>query len=801
MDPTGEYVDSQESTQEEDVDLRSMAEDISAAFQLLRNGKLSDRILRATSSAAAPVSTTSPNHHRTSFAQQTPTSGSWRRDDEYLPAPCDDDNYAPRRRDMRDEIGQHNFHVTHRFHSSPQNAPSSSAYMPSPQPMASFGMLGSVVTASMKPPRPGHQHSSPPYYAANAGYVPPYYPQPTQSTHAMMQDGASYYGREYAPYHHAVPQWQQAAPQQQPAPQPYYYPNQQHVMAAPTVPLPRAPVVPPVGAEYVTASGHRYGSRGNPAAAATQASDNEFVSQRRQATTQRRLVVEEHVDWNCDAIAKTDFQSYQAAQAANRLAPSKHIMTSADYLSCHEPKSKTRWSFSPKLASGPQYLSSPTEKRPKTATMVDEFRHGYAWGSSTHLSTQQAVTRLCVASWPLEKVFKSSSVKIDMETATIELLNSRQLMDSDADGESGRSKHKLRRQFSFSEVLAGADADIRLRTLCSQRMKRCLFTPASTDKKTKSLVFLVSGCGVGSSVTDELPVNALLGDVGRFGLVAELLEDLFRLLYPTSYEYETHEYEVNKELDGVRRRSHQPAGMHDEYALQAKLMKEKTNARVVMSACVLKNDEIMDLLNPQSHQLLGLGRHSKVSRNDRPEGEDRCYVDVKSDGSATIRRCVRVQIASAPDFQCIAGMLLGRRAALRDVINAALKPNSGKDKLFPQQVLARAEGSWLSPAIQQCINTQTKVSDDDNESKRKDSGQETSDSDADKDISAQNVSKTAKEHTSGTLLLQFAVDYAANAGLSTTKQKMRLSFVCPCGPNWIRPGNPCAAKMCLAYSN
>jgi hypothetical protein len=404
---------------------------------------------------------------------------------------------------------------------------------------------------------------------------------------------------------------------------------------------------------------------------------------------------------------------------------------------------------------------------------------------------------LKVTSPALSQAFSSCPLKIDIPTSTVELVTNRR-RDGRTSDSTGSSARKIRQRniFIFDELLAGVGASGRARELCSQRLRRCLLTG-------RNFTCLATGCGLGVAQEEEIPVKLLLGGLisdgsSDSGIIPTLLDDLFKVLHPAKYDCERQKCEGADPV-GYRHNSSSASAKEHHSALKAKLQREKANASVIVSAFILKNNEILDLLNGQSQGIIdcitrcGSTSGETLGKDTAAEWKNpqQCYMEIKSTGSASIRKGIRVRIDCVADFQRIAGVILGRRAGVRDFIvptRGSIRDQVHANILMRcsvrtrQALMATAEGAWLSPDI--TIDTSRQ------HTSRRCKGVHNTEAVHDSSAvgTSSNDNNVVAGCGSGVMLFQFNISYTANAGLSTKRQEIRVSFLCPCGPNWSRPG-------------
>jgi hypothetical protein len=157
----------------------------------------------------------------------------------------------------------------------------------------------------------------------------------------------------------------------------------------------------------------------------------------------------------------------------------------------------------------------------------------------------------------------------------------------------------------------------------------------------------------------EPPRSIILGDSGGQGLMSTVIDEIFKNKKSPSYP-------VKKTLHS------QYTGPHSYPVVAAE---PSSGDYIIFSAVVICDGVVIDLLGSPFQQ----SATSKLNPSSRGQKAKPCKVGRNSDGSYHLANVTRLQLRSVADFERIAGVLLGRRAALREI--APLLRELGADSL------------------------------------------------------------------------------------------------------------------------
>lgn len=201
-------------------------------------------------------------------------------------------------------------------------------------------------------------------------------------------------------------------------------------------------------------------------------------------------------------------------------------------------------------------------------------------------------------------------------------------------------------------MYTGPDAGPRLSSYTKRRIKTSLLN-------TRGIVFLcLAGGDFGTNSTAYLepPISVILGDSGGQGLISSTLDEIFKHKSkyggsnpnppPPHRFYSGSTTPIKRSLD----RSNSPA------------CHPLSNDYVLFSAVIICDRQVYDLLGSSSSHQKSSSKVIKISQ--------------KSDGTSTINNVTKLQLRSVADFERIAGVLLGRRAALKELTSVICKMNS-----------------------------------------------------------------------------------------------------------------------------
>lgn len=158
--------------------------------------------------------------------------------------------------------------------------------------------------------------------------------------------------------------------------------------------------------------------------------------------------------------------------------------------------------------------------------------------------------------------------------------------------------------------------------------------------------------GAGGQV--EPPVSVVLGDCGGQGLISSVVEALFRYISPRGYPCKQADQTMHRKYGG----KNAPPLLASTAALT-----ETTSEPVLFSAVVISEGSIVDLLGPSGSLVYRRGSNTPGQHQHK-----KCKVHRRANGSSYIAHMTRLQLHSVADFERVAGVLLGRRSALREMV-------------------------------------------------------------------------------------------------------------------------------------
>lgn len=183
-------------------------------------------------------------------------------------------------------------------------------------------------------------------------------------------------------------------------------------------------------------------------------------------------------------------------------------------------------------------------------------------------------------------------------------------------------------------------------------------------------------------------MSVILGDSGGQGLISSTLDEIFK--YKSKYGgsnpnpppphrfYSGSTTPLKRSVD----RSSSPAKL------------PLSNDYVLFSAVIICERQVIDLLGSSSHQK----SPSKVTK-----------ISQKSDGSYVINNATKLQLRSVADFERIAGVLLGRRAALKELTSVICKMNSSSSSSFSAAEMVMSNHEVSVPDIPWLLATENEA--------------------------------------------------------------------------------------------
>ena len=257
----------------------------------------------------------------------------------------------------------------------------------------------------------------------------------------------------------------------------------------------------------------------------------------------------------------------------------------------------------------------------------------------------------------LSKAFEENPIRFDVENSTVDVVwrDSRTLMNSSGNGDYSYSNSKtstLRRErFHFNESYAGPGGLGKLCAYARGRVKKSI-------QSGRGIAFVCVAGGEGNAIHRnsqvEPPVSVVLGECGGQGLISAVTETVFRHAPAVSYPCKQSEKTMHRKYGG----KNAPPVLASSVNLT-----EAANEPVFFSAVVVSDGSIVDLLGPSGSLI-----YQKGSNNPGRHEKRKCKVSKKSNGRYYISHMTRLRLLSVADFERVAGVLLGRRSALREMV-------------------------------------------------------------------------------------------------------------------------------------
>ena len=239
-----------------------------------------------------------------------------------------------------------------------------------------------------------------------------------------------------------------------------------------------------------------------------------------------------------------------------------------------------------------------------------------------------------------EQGYDESPLRVDVENCTLDVVWRENHVGGETfrlsrghPGVGTRSSTLRRERYTFDDAFIGPSA---VESMCSYAKKRV----KSSLLNGRGVAYLcVAGGEYGGRGASYLepPMAMLLGDCGGQGIMSAVAEEIFNTKRVNSYP------SVQKT---PRRRNHSSPTHPVELA----------NV-VLFTAVIVCGGVVVDLL--------GIPRQS--SQSGGRSTQRRCHISRRSNGSYYIANVTRLQLKSAADYERVAGVLLGRRAALREM--------------------------------------------------------------------------------------------------------------------------------------
>jgi hypothetical protein len=225
-------------------------------------------------------------------------------------------------------------------------------------------------------------------------------------------------------------------------------------------------------------------------------------------------------------------------------------------------------------------------------------------------------------------------------------------MNSNTKGEysyNAKASTLRRERFHFNESYAGPGGLGKLCAYARQRVKISLLTG-------RGLAFVCVAAGDNESLSSaqvEPPVSVVLGDCGGQGLISAVMDSLFRHVAPKGYPCKQTDQTLHRKYGG----KNAPPVLASSAAIT-----ETPSEPILFSAVVISEGSIIDLLGPSGSLM-----YSSVGNRPGQYQRRKCKVHRRGNGSSYIAHMTRLQLHSVADFERVAGVLLGRRSALREM--------------------------------------------------------------------------------------------------------------------------------------
>jgi hypothetical protein len=237
-----------------------------------------------------------------------------------------------------------------------------------------------------------------------------------------------------------------------------------------------------------------------------------------------------------------------------------------------------------------------------------------------------------------------------------------------------------RERYNFDDIYTGPDAPTRLSSYIKRRVKTSLLN-------SRGIVYLcLAGGDFGTHSTAYLepPMSLILGDSGGQGLISSTLDEIFKHKSkyfgsnpnpPPPHRFYTGGMTPTRTRGGGRGNheiTHSPSSLANEY--------------VLFSAVIICEQQVIDLLassSSSSHRPSSSSHHHSTKST---------KITQQSNGTYHISHVTKLQLRSVADFERIAGVLLGRRAALRELTSLLFQMNPHTSSS------SAASSSTLSPA-------------------------------------------------------------------------------------------------------
>lgn len=249
------------------------------------------------------------------------------------------------------------------------------------------------------------------------------------------------------------------------------------------------------------------------------------------------------------------------------------------------------------------------------------------------------IDRWCLTIGSHLKAFDDYPIRVDTQVATVDVVWREKRYEMGGmwkcSDPLNRGASVLRRErFQFDDIFWGPQGAIKLGGTSRQRAVDAI--TRNTDLCFICLAAGERGDKKNSRGLMDPPMALLLGDQGGQGLVSAVVDEMFRYLGQTAQPP-----------------SHLMPSMETSYGRSAQTMQTSgVTASVILSAVIIRDGFISDLLTSPSD-----GGSGSVKR--------------LPDGRNILNNVGRLRLHSTADFERVAGVLCGRRSALRQIAHSA----------------------------------------------------------------------------------------------------------------------------------
>eukprot|EP01038_Epipyxis_sp_PR26KG_P010496 gene10496-14107_t len=408
------------------------------------------------------------------------------------------------------------------------------------------------------------------------------------------------------------------------------------------------------------------------------------------------------------------------------------------------------------------------------------YDNGYVWQGIFHDKGQGKVARICIVQDALFKVFEEHPIRVDGESGFVDVVwrdNKRgnsnnnnnnntewkvnkpvgfnssankfgnyiprnSLLATQLTGTTLGSDTLRRERFSFDDIFIGPNAMKRNRIFIHQRVRKSIETGTN-------LVFLCLSCGNNDKIISsnnhqnhnvgqvESTVSLLLGNEGGSGIISNVIEEIIAC-------------SSNHLSSKIVSNNHNNRQNRNNKSLLLLPEKKQIN-NITLCALVMSgpnNQTIIDLF---------------ANKNVTPR-----LKRIKSNGKIILSDINRVQITSVADFDRLAGILVGKRKAIEEIMSLLL---SKKEIKTTNNITKYNKNNfWEQTNIHHTFN-------DNNTNNITENNFEFF---ANDDIF--DVQNTAS------MLIIVSIEQHGILSSSAKTKAVDFYFVCPCGESYMRPG-------------